>query len=280
MRTFNAPWRAFETHGKFLLAALLSVVLMGMPGVTRAQSALSAVQQLAAPILGAVGGVSSDDMMSVLEGAAKQGQPSALWQLAEMYANGIGVEQDQVRAFNYFSKIANDYADAPPNSIDAEVVARSFVKIGDYFRSGLPDAGIEVDKEQARALLFHAATYFGDADAQYRVGLLYLEDDDMQPNPMLSMRWLSLAAHKNHISAQAVLGDLMFNGHLIGDNGIEPQPVEGLMWLSLAYEGTFGSGDEVWIGELLTQALLIATPEQRESAQNAANMVRGRLALN
>lgn len=280
MRTFNAPWRAFETHGKFLLAALLSVVLMGMPGVTRAQSALSAVQQLAAPILGAVGGVSSDDMMSVLEGAAKQGQPSALWQLAEMYANGIGVEQDQVRAFNYFSKIANDYADAPPNSIDAEVVARSFVKIGDYFRSGLPDAGIEVDKEQARALLFHAATYFGDADAQYRVGLLYLEDDDMQPNPMLSMRWLSLAAHKNHISAQAVLGDLMFNGHLIGDNGIKPQPVEGLMWLSLAYEGTFGSGDEVWIGELLTQALLIATPEQRESAQNAANMVRGRLALN
>ncbi len=131
MRTFNAPWRALETYGKFLLAALLSVALMGMPSITRAQSALDAVQQLAAPVLGAVGGVSSDDMMSVLEGAAKQGQPSALWQLAEMYANGIGVEQDQVRAFNYFSKIANDYADAPPNSIDAGVVARSFVKIGD-----------------------------------------------------------------------------------------------------------------------------------------------------
>lgn len=280
MLTSNALWRALETHGKFALVALFGIILMVTPSVARAQSALAAVQQLASPVLGAIGGVSSDDMMSALEGAAKQGQPSALWQLAEMYANGVGVEQDQVRAFNYFSKIANDYASVPPNSIDASVVARSFVKIGDYFRSGLPDAGIEVDKEQARALLFHAATYFGDADAQYRVGLLYLEDEDMQPNPTLSMRWLSLAAHKNHISAQAVLGDLMYNGHLIEGNGIAPQPVEGLMWLSLAYEGTFGSGDEVWIGELLTKAMLVATHEQRLAARNAADMVRGRLALN
>ena len=280
MQTSNTLWRALETHTKTFLVLILSAGLIGLPGMSRAQSALDAVQQLATPVLGAVGGVSSDDMMSVLEGAAKQGQPSALWQLAEMYANGIGVEKDQVRAFNYFSKIANDYADAPPNSIDAEVVARSFVRIGDYFRSGLPDAGIEVDKEQARALLFHAATYFGDADAQYRVGLLYLEGEDMEPNPMQSMRWLSLAAHKNHVGAQAVLGNLLFNGHQIGGNGIEPQPVEGLMWLSLAYEGTFGSQDAVWIGELLTKAMLLATPEQREAARKASDMARDRLALN
>ena len=265
---------------RYLLTALFALALFAVPQSAMAQSALSAANSLGSLMGGAGGGISSDDMMVGLEGAAEAGQPMALWQLGEMYENGIGVEQDSVRAFNYFSQIANEHADAPPHSVEADIVARSFIKIGDYYKVGLPSAGIAADQSQAQALLFHAATYFGDADAQYRVGLLYLSEEENQQNPVLSTRWLSLAAHKGHVPAQAVLGDLMYNGHDSGPVTLSPQPIEGLMWLTLAYEGTFGSEDATWIGELLTRAMSVATPDQRIAAHNAANAVRGKLAEN
>jgi len=235
----------------------------------QAQSSADAINQFASLLDGAGGGVSSSDMMAILEEAAKNGQPLALWRLGVMYEKGIGVKQDQVRAFSYYSRIANDNANTPPRSIEADIVARSFVKIGDYYRVGLPAAGIPADQKQFRALLLHAASYFGNADAQYRVGLLYLDAKEFGVNPLQSARWLSLAAHKGQVAAQAVLGDMLFNGA-----GIEAKPVEGLMWLTLAQQATQGSENEVWVNELLTRAMSVATPEQRVAALDAANTVR------
>jgi len=214
-------------------------------------------------------------MLEILEGAAKNGQPLALWRLGEMYENGVGVEQDQVRAFSYYSRIANDNADTPPRSIEADIVARSFVKIGDYYRVGLPAAGIVADQNQFRALLLHAASYFGNAEAQYRVGLLYLDANGFGVNPLQAARWLSLAAHKGQVGAQAVLGDMLFNGQ-----GIGAKPVEGLMWLTLARQATLGGENEVWVNELVTRAMSIATPEQRVAALGAADIVREQFSFN
>lgn len=272
-------FRTLINFARTISAGLMLALVLGLPA--HAQSAFVGGDPLNGKYVASAGeGVSGTELMSVLEAAAASGQPMALWQLGEMYENGVGVEQDQVRAFGYFSKIANDNASAPPHSVEADIVARSFVKVGEYYKVGLPDAGIAPNQVRARALLLHAASYFADADAQYRVGLLYLNGDEVAPNALLSKRWLSLAAHKGHVSAQAVLGDLLFNGYK-GDNiSFEPQAVEGLMWLVLAYEGTFGSEDEMWIGELLTRAMSIATPEQRTEARDAANSVRSRIAKN
>ncbi len=236
---------------------------------TSVQSAADVASRFASLLGGAEGGISGSDMMTILEEAAKNGQPLALWRLGEMYENGIGVKQDQARAFSYYSRIANDNANTPPRSIEADIVARSFVKIGDYYRVGLPAAGITANQKQFRALLLHAASYFGNADAQYRVGLLYLDSKELGVNPLQSARWLSLAAHKGQVAAQAVLGDMLFNG-----SGIEAKPVEGLMWLTLAQRATLGSKDEVWVNELATRAMSVATPGQRKAAIEAADMVR------
>ena len=265
------PKKALTPLG-FALALLLSIAVP--VSAQQAENAVDAGMQ-AAGMFEAGAGVSGDDMMSILEGAAAAGQPLALWRLGEMYESGIGVEQDRARAFAYFSQIANENADTPPRSIEADIVARSFVKVGDYYKVGLPDAGIEANQAQSRALLFHAASYFGDSDAQYRVGLLYLEEGQPGKNTLQSARWLSLAAHKGHSGAQAVLGDLLFNG-----DGIDPAPVEGLMWLTLARNATVGTDDAVWISELLNRAVAIATPEQRLQALEAANMVRGQFSGN
>jgi hypothetical protein len=224
-------------------------------------SAADAALSMANMLDGAGGGVSNDDLMSALQGAADAGQPMALYRLGMMYENGDGVDKDPVKAFGYFSQIANDHADAAPRSVEADIVAQSFVKVGEYYKEGLPDAGIPADADRSYALLMHAATYFGDADAQYQVGELYLQDKQLGINPLQGARWLSLAARKGHGPAQAKLGDLLFNGE-----GIVAQPEEGLMWLSLAHDNTQGTSDAGWVNDLLTSAMSVATPEERSKA--------------
>jgi uncharacterized protein len=241
-------------------AAFLALTASILP--VHAQTAAEAALNMANMLDGAGGGVSGDDLLAALEDAANAGQPMAMWQLGTMYENGEGVDQDPVKAFGYFAQIANQHADAAPKGVEADIVAQSFVKVGDYYRKGLPDAGIPADAERSHALLLHAATYFGDADAQYRVGLLYTQEDEMGVNPLQSARWFSLAARKGHCPAQAHLGNMLFNGV----DGIEAQPVEGLMWLAVAHERCAGTGDAAWIDDLLNRAVSVATPEQSAEA--------------
>ena len=242
------------------IAAVLAMSASILP--VHAQTAADAALNMANMLDGAGGGVSSSELLAALQNAADAGQPMAMWQLGTMYENGEGVARDPVKAFGFFAQIANQHADAAPKGVEADIVARSFVKVGDYYKEGLPDAGIPADANRSHALLLHAATYFGDADAQYRVGLLYLQEDELGVNPLQSARWFSLAARKGHCPAQAQLGDLLFNGI----EGIEAQPVEGLMWLSIAHDRCAGTGDAAWVDEKLIHAQSLSTPEQQDEA--------------
>jgi hypothetical protein len=255
--------------------SLISVTMAGLFAFAAsvlpvyAQTAADAALNMANMLDGAGGGVSGDDLLAALEDAADAGQPMAMWQLGTMYENGEGVDRDPVKAFGYFAQIANQHADAAPKGVEADIVAQSFVKVGDYYRNGLPGAGILADAERSHALLLHAATYFGDADAQYRVGLLYTQEGEMGINPLQSARWFSLAARKGHCPAQAHLGDMVFRGV----QGIEAQPVEGLMWLVVAQQRCAGTGDAAWIEDLLNRAVAVATPEQHIEALALAESI-------
>lgn len=242
------------------------------PAVTAAATAADAALAMATMLDGAGGGVSGDELLLALQGAADAGQPMAMWRLGVMYENGEGVKKDQAQAFRYFSRIANEHANTPPRSLEADIVAQSFLKIGQYYRDGLPGAGIKADSNRSVALILHAASYFGDADAQYQVGEMYLSKDGTEHNALQAARWLSLAARKGHVPAQATLGDLLFNGE-----GIEAQPVEGLMWLTIAHNHAAGTPEQDWVDELLSKAMSVATPEQQAEAIKAADAVSGHL---
>src|SRR5580704_14826075 len=110
--------------------------------------------------------------LTALQYAAEQGQPAAQWKLGRMY--GDGVPQDQMRAFNYFSEIANTHPDENPGTAQARFVANAFVSLGHYYLTGIPNSKIKPNTARARELYTYAATYFGDADAQYELGRLYL----------------------------------------------------------------------------------------------------------
>lgn len=272
MRTFRARALISVVAGPALLLGLAAQPALAQASNALAgETAVDAALNMANILDGAGGGISSDDLLLALENAAAAGQPTALWQLGLMYESGEGVEKDPAKAFGYFSQIANEHADAAPRGVDADIVAQSFVKVGEYYRRGLPEAGIPKDEDRSNRLMMHAASYFGDADAQYRVGKMFLEDEDIGANPLQSARWLSLAARKGHAGAQAQLGTLLFNGE-----GIEADPVEGLMWLTVASRRATNTPEEAWIQEMLNAAMSVATPEQRKQATELADSVGAR----
>jgi len=146
--------------------------------------------------------------------------------------------------------------------------------MGEYYKDGLPEAGIPKDEDQSIKLLMHAASYFGDADAQFRVGEMYLDKNELGDNPIQSARWLSLAAKKGHVPAQARLGDILFNG----DGGLKANRVEGLMWLSVANQLAQGTIDAGWIGDLLNADMSVASPDERKKAADMADQLAAQFA--
>src|ERR1700744_4918360 len=130
----------------------------------------------AAALKKAVPPLAQDSSLTSLQYAAEGGHPIAQWKLGRMYADGNGVTQDDLRAFEYFSRIANAHAEDSPSAPQASVVADAFVALGRYYLNGIPNSKIKPDSERAREMFSYAASYFGNADAQYDLGRLYLKN--------------------------------------------------------------------------------------------------------
>lgn len=196
--------------------------------------------------------------------AAEQGNAIAQWKVGKMYADGEGIAEDDYQAFLMFSRIADTHAEDSPYSPVAQIVADAFVSLGNYYKSGIAAAGIQPNMRRAVDLFTHAATYFGDANAQYQLARLYLEGNGVNPDPNHAARWLNLAARKNHAAAQATLGDMLVYGH-----GVRAMPAEGYMWLLIARENA-SPGERDWILGLNHRAEQTLTEEQRIAGEAMA----------
>ncbi len=194
--------------------------------------------------------------LNSLQYAAEGGHPVAQWKLGRMYADGDGVIQDDLRAFEYFSRIANAHAEDSPSAPQATIVANAFVALGRYYLNGIPNSKIKPDTDRAREMFSYAASYFGNADAQYDLARLYLKTPD--------------AAQKGQHQAQAMLGQMLFNG-----DRLPRQAARGLMWLTLARDNA--APDESWIRESYNRAFTKASDEDRAVAlQMLEHWVQGK----
>jgi uncharacterized protein len=212
-----------------------------------------------------------DTSLTALQYAAEGGHPIAQWKLGRMYADGNGVAQDDLRAFEYFSRIANAHAEDSPSAPQASIVANAFVALGRYYLSGIPNSKVAADPERAREMFSYAASYFGNADAQYDLARLYLKAPAASRDDFTyGARWLGLAAQKGQHQAQALLGQMLFNGERL-----PRQPARGLMWLTLARDSA--GADEAWIKESYNKAIAKASEEDRAMAlQMLEHWVQGR----
>jgi uncharacterized protein len=209
--------------------------------------------------------------LTSLQYAAEGGHPIAQWKLGKMYASGDGVTQDDLRAFEYFSRIANAHAEDSPSAPQAAIVANAFVALGRYYLNGIPNSKIKSDPERAREMFSYAASYFGNADAQYDLARLYLKGVGTSPDDFrYGARWLGLAAQKGQHQAQALLGQMLFNGEQL-----PRQAARGLMWLTLARDSA--TPDETWIKESYNKAISKASDDDRAMAlQMLEHWVQGR----
>ena len=209
---------------------------------------------------GAQGTGAQDSSFIALQYAAEGGHPVAQWKLGRMYASGDGVAQDDMRAFDYFSRIANAHAEDSPSAPQAQIVANAFVALGRYYLNGIPNSKVTADPDRAREMFSYAASYFGNADAQYDLARMYLKAPDASPdNFRYGARWLGLAAQKGQHEAQALLGQMLFNG-----DRLPKQAARGLMWLTLARENA--GPDETWIKESYNRAFAMASDDDRAMA--------------
>jgi exopolysaccharide production negative regulator len=194
-----------------------------------------------------------------LEDGARNGDVMATWKLGRMYADGDGVKQNDLLAFERFRGIADGHADEVPGTAEARFVASAFVALGGYYLTGIPNSNIKPDAVRAREMFSYAASYFGDPDAQYQLGRMYLDGQGTAKDSKQAVRWLFTAAGKGQYQAQAVFGAMLFKGQSVPRDG-----ARGLMWLMLARDAA--TPKETWITDLYAAALKQATEEERAVA--------------
>lgn len=186
--------------------------------------------------------------------AARQGHKGARWKLANMYAAGDGVPEDDLEAFRIFQGIVNQGAE--PGTQDASFVANALVSLSDYIRTGIPETPVVADPRRARELLWQAAANFGEPNAQFKLGDMFLMGEGGPADPRKAAQWFNLAAQKGHAGAQAKLGHLLFE---------RGQTVRGLAYMTKAL-AVASPEDRAWIRRMQEDAFAVSSEVDRRTA--------------
>jgi TPR repeat protein len=202
--------------------------------------------------------------IEALKYAAAGGESLARWKLAKMYADGDGVPQDDIKAYDYFSQIVANYNEDNPDPREASVVSSAFVAVGVYSLTGIANTKVQAEPMRALDLFQYAATNFGDPNAQYNLARMYLDGVNgfIDKDPRQAARWLHLAAEKGHAESQALLGQMLFTGL----DGLTPQRGLGLMWLTLARDTAAQSPKDKWIDDLYDKVATAASDSDKQIA--------------
>jgi TPR repeat protein len=210
--------------------------------------------------LKAGGGASA---LPALEYAARHGVLGAQVKLARAYATGRDMPKDDAKAFAYFEQIADSQADISPSSPIAKYAAEAFVALGQYYLDGIPEKPLVANPDYAADLFRHAASYFGNAEAQYRLARLYMNGIGVEKNIGLAVNWLAIAAKKQHAAAQATLGEILWRGEEVRE-----RRARGLALIILARENAKDDAKEAkWIGSLYAEVLSKSDKRVRKDAE-------------
>ena len=175
--------------------------------------------------------------------AAAQGHLEAQYNLAYMLSQGHGVERDPVKAAHWYRLAADQGHAGAQVSLGFVVAAQA---LGSR-RTSTPDTGTPPDEiardirltkdprpEEARftrglMYRYRLAAEQGHATAQFLLGTIYEQGQEMQQDRTEAARWMRLAANQGYLEAQIALGEM-----LASERGGIGDEVEAYMWLDLA----------------------------------------------
>lgn len=152
--------------------------------------------------------------------AARQNHREAQYRIGEMYKEGIGVKTNLKQAKTWLSKAANSGIVKASRAL-ADILKAEEQKILDDELKALKNAPIY-------PYLFSARQ--GNLEAQYKVGLMYIEGKKAPKDVTEGIRWLQNAAHHNHTLAQLTLGKI----YLEGNYHMEKDYYMAMKWLEKA----------------------------------------------
>ena len=204
-----------------------------------------------------------ESSVAALTYAAVNGQVIARWKLGELYAVGDGVPRDDLKAYQYFNQIVEDYDEDQPDQQDISAISDAFVAVGVYCLNGIPTSNVRPDPRRAHELFQYAATTFDNPNAQYNLAHMYMiGTGGVAKDHIAAIRWLALAANEGHRPSQALLGHMLF----VGD-GVPDERAHGLMWLELAQarDGASNPSNQ-WIQELYQRDFQAAGDDDRQAA--------------
>ena len=232
----------------FIAFMLLGPVATGAGDVPPSYASATAAYRQGVKAMGAG---AFDAAVPALAYAAERGVLGAQLKLARLYANGRDVPRDDAKAFVYYRQIADQHAEITPISPVAKYVGEAFVALGRYHVQGIPEIGLAASPARASNLFRHAASYFGNADAQYQLARLYLDGTGVPKNIGLAVNWLSIAARKSHAPSQATLGELLWRGE-----HLPQRRSRGLALIAMAHNSAVASGNEPsWIAALYAEVV-------------------------
>lgn len=204
-----------------------------------------------------------DEAFRAYRDAAEQGHSGARWKLAHMYAAGDGVAENDYEAFKLFQGIVNEGAE--PGSRESTFVANALVSLASYIRRGIPGSPVGANPGQARNLYWQAAADFGEPNAQFELGRMFLEGEGGPSDPRQAARWFNLAAGNGHVGAQAMLGQMLFE---------RGQTVRGLSMMTAALKRA-DPHDHDWIRTMQEEAFAVSSEADRRTSMVLAEELTG-----
>jgi len=151
--------------------------------------------------------------LNLAERAANEGDPQAHTLVGRIYAEGLGVPQNEAVAAQWYARGA-EFGDI-----------ESAFALGLLFAEG---KGVEKDRAAA-ARMFEMAAAKGHPYANYNLGVLFLNGDGKPENPTRGALHIRYAAEQGVAAAQYDLAVLYQKGY-----GVEPDAYQAALWMKRA----------------------------------------------
>jgi hypothetical protein len=239
-----------------ITSGILAAAFVALAGAAAAQQTThySSPEAAFEQGLGAYKAGDESKAVPALKEAAAKGQPSARFYaefyLARIYAEAAGGIADRAKAYVLFRKLADENLNVDPDDIErAPFVAKSLIALADLARGGVKEIGLPPSPRRAVDFLNHAATFFGDREAQFELARSYLSDDASSADVKRGLHYLSVLTEDSYPAAQALLAELLWRGrHVAKDEkralalatmAVENAPAHERMWIEETYASIY-----------------------------------------
>lgn len=142
------------------------------------------------------------EAVKIIESAADNGEPEAIWNLGWLYLDGIGREKNPKKALFYFEKAAE------------LGVTIAMIDLAALYAKGI---GVSIDHNRAISLIQQAAE-LGDDDAHFRLAIMYKEGQGLPKDIKKSMFHFNQAMENGNKEALFEVGKMYVEGEGVNKN--------------------------------------------------------------